>query len=204
MNKCHRQFAQIAVDAVLQVADLEKNDVNFELIKMDGKVGGKMEDTILVKGVLLDKDMSHPQMPKNLTDAKIAILTCPFEPPKPKTTHKLDIKSGEDYQKLRDYEQQAFIQMVRQVRSSTLCLLRHQLRDATRPMMPHYILPNLELNAPAEQNSQVHLHAEGLVPSWRPDRLPTHPCTRCSPPPHHHHHHHHHHHRHHRHMRPPG
>ena len=40
VNKCHRQFAQIAVDAVLQVADLEKNDVNFELIKMDGKVGG--------------------------------------------------------------------------------------------------------------------------------------------------------------------
>ena len=62
MNRCHRQFAKIAVDAVLQVADMEKKDVNFELIKMDGKVGGRLEDTLLVKGVLLDKDMSHPQM----------------------------------------------------------------------------------------------------------------------------------------------
>jgi chaperonin GroEL (HSP60 family) len=62
VNRCHRQFAQIAVDAVLQVADMEKKDVNFELIKMDGKVGGRLEDTMLVKGVLLDKDMSHPQM----------------------------------------------------------------------------------------------------------------------------------------------
>ena len=118
-----------------------------------------MEDTLLVKGVLLDKDMSHPQMDKNLDDAKIAILTCPFEPPKPKTTHKLDVKSGEDYQKLRDYEQQAFVTMVKQVR--LYAPTPTHTKDTKRPMMPHYILPNLELNASAEQNSQVHLHAEG-------------------------------------------
>ena len=56
---------------------------------MDGKVGGKLEDTKLVEGIVIDKDMSHPQMPKHLTDARIAILTCPFEPPKPKTKHKV-------------------------------------------------------------------------------------------------------------------
>ena len=57
-------MAQIAVDAILCVADLERKDVDFELIKVDGKVGGKLEDTSLVKGVVIDKDMSHPQMPK--------------------------------------------------------------------------------------------------------------------------------------------
>ena len=56
--------------------------------QVDGKVGGKLEDTRLVNGIVIDKDMSHPQMPKNLKDVKIAILTCPFEPPKPKTKHK--------------------------------------------------------------------------------------------------------------------
>lgn len=70
---------------------------------------------MLVKGVVIDKDMSHPQMPKNLKDAKIAILTCPFEPPKPKTTHKLDITSGEDFRKLQDYEKKTFTEMVKQV-----------------------------------------------------------------------------------------
>jgi T-complex protein 1 subunit epsilon len=64
INKCHRQMAQIAVDAVLSVADIERKDVNFELIKIEGKVGGKMEDSMLVKGVIVDKDFSHPQMPK--------------------------------------------------------------------------------------------------------------------------------------------
>jgi len=57
-------MAEIAVDAVLSVADMESQDVNFELIRVQGKVGGRIEDTMLVKGVIVDKDFSHPQMPK--------------------------------------------------------------------------------------------------------------------------------------------
>jgi len=84
-------MAQIAVDAVLSVADLERKDVNFDLIKVEGKVGGRLEDTMLVKGVVVDKPMSHPQMAKEIKDAKLAILTCPFEPPKPKTKYKVRV-----------------------------------------------------------------------------------------------------------------
>ena len=58
-------------------------------LQVDGKVGGKLEDAKLVYGIVVDKDMSHPQMPKQLQDVKLAILTCPFEPPKPKTKHKV-------------------------------------------------------------------------------------------------------------------
>ncbi len=64
INRCQRQMAEIAVEAILSVADLERKDVDFELIKMEGKVGGKLEDTMLVKGVVIDKDFSHSQMPK--------------------------------------------------------------------------------------------------------------------------------------------
>ena len=64
VSRCHRKLAEIAVEAVLSVADLERKDVDFELIKMEGKEGGKLDDTMLVKGVVVDKDMSHPQMPK--------------------------------------------------------------------------------------------------------------------------------------------
>ena len=64
INKCHRQMAEIAVGAILSVADIENSDVNFELIKVEAKVGGRMEDSMLVKGVIVDKDFSHPQMPK--------------------------------------------------------------------------------------------------------------------------------------------
>ena len=54
--------------------------------------------------------------PLQLKDVKLAILTCPFEPPKPKTKHKLDVTSVEDYKKLREYEKEKFQEMVKQVR----------------------------------------------------------------------------------------
>ena len=91
------------MDAVLAVADIQRKDVSFDLIKVEGKVGGSLADTTLIRGVLIDKDMSHPQMPSSVKDAKIAILTCPFEPPRPKTKHKLDITSVEEYKRLREY-----------------------------------------------------------------------------------------------------
>ena len=100
VNKNKRQMAQIALKAVLSVADLERKDVNFDLIKINTKTGGSLEDTTLIHGILIDKDMSHPQMPKTITDAKICILTCPFEPPKPKTKHNINISSADDYNKL--------------------------------------------------------------------------------------------------------
>lgn len=52
---------------------------------------------------------------QSVKDAKIAILTCPFEPPKPKIKHKMDVSSVEDYKKLREYEQKKFEEMVQQV-----------------------------------------------------------------------------------------
>ncbi|RAL67065.1 hypothetical protein DID88_007845 [Monilinia fructigena] len=126
VSKAHDQFANIAVDAILSVADLERKDVDFDLIKVDGKVGGSLEDSLLVQGVIVDKDFSHPQMPDEVRDAKIAILTCAFEPPKPKTKHKLDITSVEEFKKLQTYEKDKFTEMVQQIKDTgaNLCSVR--------------------------------------------------------------------------------
>lgn len=118
VNRAHDKFAEIAVDAILSVADLENKDVNFELIKISSKTGGELEDSQLIKGILIDKDWAHPQMPKVIKDAKIAILTCPFEPPKPKTKHNLEITSVEDFKKLQGYEKEKFEEMIRYVKDS--------------------------------------------------------------------------------------
>ena len=111
-------MAKIAVQAVLSVADLEHNDVNFDMIRMEGKPGGTLEETELVNGIVIDKEISHPQMAKSIKDAKLCILTCPFEPPKPKTKHKLDITSKEAYEQLYQQEQQYFVDMVQRVKDS--------------------------------------------------------------------------------------
>ena len=166
INKCHRQMAEIAVGAILSVADIENSDVNFELIKVEAKVGGRMEDSMLVKGVIVDKDFSHPQMPKvnnkcpngkaptaflnsmyislqQLKDVKLAILTCPFEPPKPKTKHKLDVTSVEDYRKLRQYELEKFDEMVKQVKDAgaTLAICQWGFDDEANHLLLQRGLP---------------------------------------------------------------
>jgi len=143
INKCHRQMAEIAVNAVLAVADIEHRDVNFELIKVEAKVGGKMEDSMLVKGVIVDKEFSHPQMPKVLKDVKLAILTCPFEPPKPKTKHKLDVTSVEDYKLLRKYEEEKFDEMVKQVKDAgtTLAICQWGFDDEANHLLLQRELP---------------------------------------------------------------
>ena len=108
MGRFKRKMAEISVRSVLAVADLPRRDVRFDLIKLtvrspfpffesyvlQTKTGGKLEDTELINGLVLDKGFSHPQMSKTLKDARICLLTCPFEPPKPKTKHEVEITNA--------------------------------------------------------------------------------------------------------------
>lgn len=102
----------MAVEAVLRVADLKRKDVNLERIKLVGKVGGRLEDTKLLNGLVIDKTWSHSQMPRTVENAKVAILTCPFEPPKPKTKYQVTISTAEEYEALHKQEQKYFTDQV--------------------------------------------------------------------------------------------
>ena len=104
VSKCQDHYADLAVRAVRHVADFARKDVNFDLIKVIAKAGGSIEDSQFIEGIVIDKEFSHPQMSKEINDAKVCILTCPFEPPKPKTKHGLEIKSAEEYNQLLKME----------------------------------------------------------------------------------------------------
>ena len=45
-------MAEIAVNTVFAVLGFVAHDVNFELIKIERKVGGRLKDTVLVHGVV--------------------------------------------------------------------------------------------------------------------------------------------------------
>merc|ERR1719263_653204 len=143
VNRSHRQMAEIAVDAVLSVADMERRDVNLDLIKMDGKVGGRLEDTRLVRGIVIDKDMSHPQMVKEIRDAKLCVLTCPFEPPKPKTKHKLELETVQAYQDMQVAEKEYFVDMIKKVKDcgATLVICQWGFDDEANHLLMQSGLP---------------------------------------------------------------
>mmetsp|Transcript_48687 Transcript_48687/g.121580 ORF Transcript_48687/g.121580 Transcript_48687/m.121580 type:complete len:529 (+) Transcript_48687:32-1618(+) len=123
INRSKKKLAEICVKAVLAVSDLERNDFNFELIKIDGKIGGNLENTTLINGVVIDKDFSHSQMPKEIKDVRISIVTSPLEPPKPKTKHKIEIENIHNFKELEKTEQQFFCEMVSQLKNSGTNLL---------------------------------------------------------------------------------
>ena len=82
-------------------------------------------------------------MTKEIHDAKVCILTCPFEPPKPKTKHGLEIKSAEDYNKLFAMEQQYFVDMVKKVKDSgaNVVLCQWGFDDEANHLLMHNNLP---------------------------------------------------------------
>lgn len=118
VNGITRELAEICVKAVLAVADFERKDVNLDLIKLHTKVGGELSDTCLINGVVIDKEFSHSQMKKEIDDAKVCILTCPFEPPKPKSKHSVNITSVQAYEDLYAEEQQYFRDQIEAVKKS--------------------------------------------------------------------------------------
>lgn len=73
----------------------------------------------------------------------MAILTCPFEPPKPKTKHKLDVTSVDDYRALRDYEREKFTEMIKQVKDvgTTLAICQWGFDDEANHLLLQNNLP---------------------------------------------------------------
>lgn len=142
-NRDRERLAKICVDAVLSVADLDRKDVNLDFIKVEGKVGGTLEDTCLVKGIVLDKDFSNEQMLKEHQNPKIVILSCAFELPLPMKKRKLHITSDADMQKLLEEEQDCFCEMVTLVKESgaDLVICQWGVNDAANHLLHRNEIP---------------------------------------------------------------
>ncbi|KAI5175843.1 T-complex protein 1 subunit epsilon [Nematocida sp. LUAm1] len=109
------RYIEIAIEASEAVED-ERGVANLELIKIEGET--KSGDSELIKGVYIPKEFSHFQMKKIIEDAKIALLACPFEPPKVKIKHDLNITNVEEFHKLSAYEKKIFEDMIASIKGS--------------------------------------------------------------------------------------
>ena len=88
-------LAKIAVDAsaiaVEKVGD--KYNLDLDWIKIEKKKGQSLFETQLIQGIVLDKEVVHPGMPKRVVNAKIAVLDAPLEIEKPEWTTKISVSS---------------------------------------------------------------------------------------------------------------
>jgi thermosome len=102
----YERLAELVVDAVKQVAEKagDKYKVDLDNIKLEKKKGESLDETQLISGVVLDKEMVHPGMPKRVENVKIAILDCALEIEKTEITAKINITTPEQMKSFLDEE----------------------------------------------------------------------------------------------------
>ena len=92
------RFADLAVDAVKQVMEKREGKVtaDIDLIKVMKKHGQSLNESELVNGIIIDKEVAHADMPKRVTSGGILLLNAKLESQKTETSAKINIDRPED------------------------------------------------------------------------------------------------------------
>ena len=119
-----KHLSNVIVDSVLAVsekfsnANREEVKVDIDNIKVEKKAGGSINDTQIIHGIVLDKEVVHGGMPKRIENAKIALLNSPLEIEKTEFDAKLNINSPEQMQRFLDEENKILKSMVDKISSA--------------------------------------------------------------------------------------
>ena len=117
VRKDSDQLADIVVKAVLEVAEKEgdKYTVDIDDIKVEKKAGGSIKDSVIIQGIVLDKEIVHGGMPRKISDAKIALINKALEISKTETDAKINISNPQQLKSFLDEENRMLKNMVDKV-----------------------------------------------------------------------------------------
>ena len=121
VNSSKEYFSNMVVDAVKTVVDKDKDGkytVDLKNIQTVKKAGAKMEESYIVKGLIIDKEPVQPNMPKVVNDAKIALIDAPFEVKKTEIDAKIQITDPNQLSQFVAEEEKMLKDMVMKVKAS--------------------------------------------------------------------------------------
>ncbi len=121
VNSCKEQFSDLVVDAVRTVADKDKDGkytVDLKNIQTVKKEGASMENSYIVKGLIIDKEPVQDSMPKSVKDAKIALIDAAFEVKKTEIDAKIQITDPNMLNQFIAEEEKMLKDMVAKVKAS--------------------------------------------------------------------------------------
>jgi len=139
VKKNSGQLADLVVKAVTAVTEKDGTEykVDEDDIKVEKKAGGSMDDSVLIQGIILDKEVVHGGMPKSIVDAKIALLNNALEISKTETDAKINISNPQQMKSFLDEENRMLKNMVDKVIGSgaTVVFCQKGIDD----MSQHYL-----------------------------------------------------------------
>ncbi len=113
-------LATLATKAIRQIMEERegKTTADIDRIKVLKKKGESMEASELVRGIVVDKEVAHPQMPKQVKNAKIALLNAKLEIEKTEFDAKININSPDQMKGFLDEEESMIREMTDKVAKS--------------------------------------------------------------------------------------
>jgi len=121
VSESKEQLAKICMNAIEAIAEQDEDGnwvADIEKVQIQKKEGEGIDDTSLIKGIILDKEVVSPGMPKIVKDAKILLLQSAIEIEKTEFDAKLQITSPEQIQQFLDEEEKMLRTMVDKIVNS--------------------------------------------------------------------------------------
>ena len=107
-------MSKLVVGAILKIA--EKNgdaySVDLDNLKVEKKSGASIQDTALIKGIVLDKEIVHSGMPTKIQNAKIALVNAALEVEKTEMSAEIRISDPSQMQMFLEEENRMLKEMV--------------------------------------------------------------------------------------------
>ena len=107
-------MSKLVVGAILKIA--EKNgdaySVDLDNLKVEKKSGASIQDTALIKGIVLDKEIVHSGMPTKIQNAKIALVNAALEVEKTEMSAEIRISDPTQMQMFLEEENRMLKEMV--------------------------------------------------------------------------------------------
>jgi thermosome len=113
-------LAEIVVDAVTSITEKSgtKTLVDLDNIQIQKKQGGGISNTEVIQGIILDKERVHEGMPKNIKNAKIALVNAALEVKKTEVDARIQINDPTQLQAFLDEEEGMLKKMVEKIQKS--------------------------------------------------------------------------------------
>jgi len=107
-------LSKVVVDAILNVVTKKGDDYSVDLdnIKVEKKTGGSIQDTQIIRGIVLDKEIVHSGMPTRIEHAKIALLNTALEIEKTEMSSEIRITDPTQMQMFLEEENRMLKTMV--------------------------------------------------------------------------------------------
>lgn len=99
----------LALQAVRTVAKEvgEKTEVDIKrYAKVEKIPGGEIEDSRVLDGVMVNKDITHPKMRRRIENPRVVLLDCSLEYKKGESQTNIEISREEDWSKILEIEEQ--------------------------------------------------------------------------------------------------